>query len=222
MNIPQDFGRRMATTDRRLLTPEPQRVLPVALHPEILRRVLCGRVRRIHLTDRRYARLQPGDMLWVREGLTIPKRQPRGDGLSLVYGGDGTQREIRWPRAIARPSAGWVPSQAMPVHASRLTLVVQSVHEMRLQQITEDAAIAAGVEIEPGRGFGNPMVHSHHGQVFDDATDAFGRLWDCTLGPEALGAQAWSANPEVVAIEFRAIARNIARLFPGLGTGGVR
>ena len=48
------------------------------------------------------------------------------------------------------------------------------------------------------------------------------RLWDCALGPEAIGPHAWSVNPEVVAISFRAIARNIVRLFPGLGSGGVR
>lgn len=109
----------------------------------------------------------------------------------------------------------------MPVHASRLTLVVQSVHEMRLQQITEDEAVAAGVELE-GEGFGNPLVHSHHGQVFAQAPEAFGRMWDCALGPEAIGPHGWCANPEVVAIRFRAIARNVVRLFPGLGSGGVR
>jgi len=218
----QQSGARIAMADRRLMMPEPQRVLPVSLHPEILRRAITGRVRLMCLTDRRYARMQPGDMLWVREGLTIPARQPCGDALALVYGGDGSHMEIRWPRALARPSPGWLPGQAMPVHASRLTLVVTSVSEMRLQQITEDAAIAAGVELEAGGGFGNPLVHGHHGQVFSDATEAFGRMWDCALGPEAIGPHAWSGNPEVVAIGFRAVARNIARMFPGLGSGGVR
>lgn len=80
----QPFGARPTIADRRLLVPEPQRVLPVALHPEILRRTITGRVRLIHLCDRRYARMQPGDMLWVREGLTIPARQPRGDALAVV------------------------------------------------------------------------------------------------------------------------------------------
>lgn len=217
----QPFAARPAMADRRLLIPEPQRVMPVSLHPEILRRTITGRVRLIHRPDRRYARLQPGDMLWVREGLTIPARQPRGDALAVVYGGDGTHKEIHWPRAIARPSTGWLPAQAMPVHASRLTLVVTSVTEMRLQQITEDEAIAAGIELDAG-GFGNPLVHSHHGQVFAQAPEAFGRMWDCALGPEAIGPHSWTVNPEVTAIGFRAIARNVVRLFPGLGSGGVR
>jgi|GEM_PF-3003929 len=204
------------------MIPEPQRVVSATLHPEILRRVISGRIRRIHVPDRRFSRLTVNDMIWVREGLTIPIRQPDGDALSVIYGGDGSHKEIRWPRALARPSAGWLAPQAMPVHASRLTLVVQAVEEMRLQQITEDAAIAAGVDIEPVGGFSNPMVHSYHGQVFETAAEAFGRLWDCTLYPDMPDPLTWASNPEVVAIEFRAIARNVARLFPALGSGGVR
>lgn len=205
-----------------MIHPEPQRVLSITLHPEILRRVTAGRVRRLLVPDSRFARLHPGDMIWVREGLTIPARQPRGDYLGVVYGGSGEYRDLRWPSALARPSRGWLPPEAMPVHASRLTLLVRDVTEMRLQQITEDEAIAAGVDIEGGDRYGNPLVANLTGQYFDTAVEAFGRMWDCALGAESLGPKAWGCNPEVVALEIRAIARNLASLIPGVGKGGVR
>lgn len=72
-----------------IIQAEPNRVLPIILNPEIQRRIVAGRVRIVHQTGKRYARLEPGDALWVREALTIPHRQAGGDWLSVVYGGDG-------------------------------------------------------------------------------------------------------------------------------------
>lgn len=200
-----------------IIQAEPQRVLPIILHPEILRRIIAGRVRIIHQTNKRYARLEPGDALWVREGMHIP-RQQCGDWLSVVYTGDGGRRDVRWPKVIARPSAGKLPPSAMPVHASRLTLIVTSVREMRLQQISEISAVSAGVDMELG-GFANPLRQN---QVFHNAAEAFGRMWDCALHASEPENSFWLANPEVIEIGIRAIARNIADLVPGLGHGGVR
>lgn len=201
-----------------IIQAEPQRVLPIILHPEIQRRIVAGRVRVVHQTGKRYARLEPGDALWVRETLTIPHRQSGGDWLSVVYNGDGARKDLRWPKVIARPSDGKLPPSAMPVHASRLTLIVTSVREMRLQQISEISAVSAGVDMELG-GFANPLRQN---QVFEHAAEAFGRMWDCALDTAALTNACWTVNPEVIEIGIRAIARNIADLVPGLGHGGVR
>ena len=201
-----------------IIQAEPNRVLPIILNPEIQRRIVAGRVRIVHQIRKRYARLEPGDALWVREGLTIPHRQAGGDWLSVVYGGDGARKDVRWPKVIARPSADKLPPSAMPVHASRLTLIVTSVHEMRLQQISEHSAVAAGVDMELG-GFANPLRQN---QVFENAAEAFGRMWDCALDASELDSSFWAANPEVLEIGIRAVARNIADLVPGLGHGGVR
>lgn len=201
-----------------IIQAEPRRMLPITLNTEIQRRIVAGRVRVVHQTDKRYARIEPGDALWVREGLTIPHRQAGGDWLSVVYGADGAREDIRWPKVIARPSTEKLPPSAMPVHASRLTLIVTSIREMRLKQIDEISAVSAGVDMELG-GFSNPLRHN---QVFENAAEAFGRMWDCALDASDLGSSCWTANPEVVEIGIRAVARNIADLVPGLGSGGVR
>lgn len=197
---------------------EPTRVLPIALHPEIVRRIIAGRIRIIHHACKRFDRLEPGDALWVREWLTIPRRQTGGNWLTVVNDGDGVSRDIRWPKVIARPSQGRLPASAMPVHASRLTLIVTSVQVLRLHAVSEISAVAAGVDIELG-GFANPFQDS---QCFSTAIDAFGRMWDCTLDGNAFYKLSWMLNPEVVEIGIRAVARNIADLVPGLGSGGVR
>jgi len=203
-----------------MIQPEPQRVLPVTLHGALVPRIIAGRVRLIHLTGARARNLSPGDMLWLREPLKIPKRQPGGDHLAVTYFGETFPVHLRWPRALARPSPGTLPAEAMPVHCSRLTLVASRVTPMRLQQITDDEAIMAGVELALAPvAFCNPLVE---GQCFEYPAEAFGHLWDCALGAAALGPDCWTANPEVVAVEFRARSRNIAQLVPGLGSGGAR
>jgi hypothetical protein len=199
-----------------MILPDPQRVLPVILHPEILRLVMASRVRVLHLAGRAYARLSEGDVLWVREGMHLPVRQPGGDVLRVVYGGSGAERLVPWPRGIKAPGPGAVPPAGMPVQMSRLTLVVTQMARMRIQQIEEADAIAAGVLIE-GAGFCSPLSDL---LPVPGAVEAFGRMWDAVCGFDLrLG---WAVNPEVTQVHIRAIARNVGDLVPGLGKGGVR
>jgi len=201
-----------------IIQAEPTRVLPIALHPEIVRRIIAGRIRTIHHTCMRFDRLVSGDALWVREWLTIPRCQTGENWLTVVHDGDGVSRDIRWPKVIARPSQGRLPASAMPVHASRLTLIVTAVRVMRLHAVSEISAVAAGVDIDLG-GFANPL---HANQFFPTAAEAFGRMWDCALDGDAFNKAWWMLNPEIVEIGIRAVARNIADLVPGIGSGGVR
>jgi hypothetical protein len=203
---------------RAKLHPQVQRVMPVALHPEILRRILSNRIHVVLLTEPRAARLVPGDMLWVREPLTIPARQPEGGFLDVVYGGDGQLRRLRWPRVLARPGERHLPAEAMPVHASRVTLIVARAQRIRLQQIGTDDAVGAGVMVEP-EGYGNPLAHE---QYFGSVAEAFGRMWDCALGGRAIGLLAWTCNPEVTQLDVKTVMRNVADLVPGLGAGAAR
>lgn len=197
---------------------EPRRVLSIDLLPDIQRRILSGRVRVVVQAGKRFERLEVGDALWVREALRIPASGPGGHWLRVCYEIDGERRDIRWPRAIARPSSGRLPAIGMPMVASRLTLIVTSLRKARLHQISEDAAVAAGVDLERG-GFSNPLRAD---QVFEDVTEAFGRMWDCMVAPSDIGRLCWAENPEVVEIGIAPIARNIGDLVRGVGHGGVR
>ncbi len=128
-----------------------------------------------------------GDRLWVRESL---KRNPH----LWVYSADGA--EVGWParQALAEKLLDYAPSIHMPKAASRLTLTVTDVRVQRLQDISEEDAIAEGVEPIVDHGVGNQNLHRI----------AFDQLWDRIHGDGATYAHPW-----VVAYSFTVERRNI-------------
>lgn len=133
---------------------------------------------------------QPGDRLWVRETL-----YQEGDGFK--YAADALYHpnnagKWKWKN-------DYLPSIHMPRWASRITLEITSVRVERLQDITEDDAIAEGLKICPNM---NGMGHT--GYVFPDCDydkaglchsspwTAFYQGWEMINGPDS-----WDANPWV-------------------------
>lgn len=108
----------------------------------------------------------PGDVLWVRETWNITVE-------GYKYRADGVQRG--WT---------WRPSIHMPRRAARLFLRLTDVRVQRVRDISEDDALAEGVDkrIVCGR-------ESHRA--------AFALLWD-----ECYGAGAWDRNDWVWALTF--------------------
>jgi hypothetical protein len=141
----------------------------------------------------------PGDRLWVRETWCQKACEVHG---SLVdgeahYAADGY--EVRHVDDINR--SPWRPSIHMPRWASRITLEVTDVRVERLHAITEQDAIAEGVNpgdaytvFQAGVGIRSDIGNTHQG--------AFMCLWD-----EINGARApWVSNPWVWRVEFRRIS----------------
>ena len=135
-----------------------------------------------------------GDLLWVRE------RLDEGAAGSVVYHATGD----------VHPDAEWVwqrkslPSIHCPRGLSRITLEVTDVRVQRLQDISEEDAMAEGVErLKSGRGYysakhGRGAVH--FGVYHDYATEAFADLWETIHGPDA-----WDRNCWVAAYTFRRV-----------------
>lgn len=94
----------------------------------------------------------------------------------------------------------------MPKWASRITLIVEGVKVERLRDISEADAIAEGADISPDHRSqitGGPMVKVGPGTYMSPIA-WYHRLWD-----DINGADAWDANPWVVAYTFRRIMGNI-------------
>lgn len=89
----------------------------------------------------------------------------------------------------------------MPRKASRLTLFVTEVRVERLQDCSEADAIAEGIE-QHGRFFGLPDTDWDDAEL--TAVKAYHRLWNSING-----AEAWEANPWVVAVSFDVRKGNI-------------
>ncbi|MBX6183672.1 hypothetical protein ISD42_01655 [Pseudomonas aeruginosa] len=128
---------------------------------------------------------KPGDRLWVREtfadiGCRLTFRADLEDGAHC---------------SVTR----WTPSLHMPRWASRILLEITAVHVERLQDISEEQALAEGVR-------GEPCDHARQacadiGCWGDTAKGAFGFLWE-SLNGEGI----WAANPWVWVVEFKRVA----------------
>jgi hypothetical protein len=90
----------------------------------------------------------------------------------------------------------WRSGRFMPRWASRLTLIVTDVRVERLQDISEVDALAEGVD----------RIHYPDTGDWGWPQQAFRDLWNSIIG-----ADAWDANPYVVAIGFTVKHGNIDR-----------
>ncbi len=142
---------------------------------------------------------QPGDRLWVREtwGLQV-RSYGGGAGEFIVY------RATNPDAIYCRSSEGreypvkWKPGIHMRRHSSRILLEITAVRVERLQDISEEQALAEGVR-------GEPCDHARQacsdiGCWGDTAKGAFGFLWE-----QLNGAGAWQANPRVWVVEFKRV-----------------
>lgn len=142
---------------------------------------------------------KPGDQLWVREGWAnsvtakgvccVAFRADNSGRLLLCHDeGEGDEAGLGGPAEPWLELVKWKPSIHMPRWASRLTLEVTEVRVQRLQDISENDAIAEGAQCA-----GFPASLSNRG--------AFAKLWDKINGSE--GYCHWGANPWVWAVSFK-------------------
>ncbi len=162
---------------------------------------------------------QPGDRLWVRETWTDVNMC---GAPALAYRADEDIRDLMEepgflddrgafnyddPRVKPYPfacwyaeldQARWRPSIHMPRWASRILLEITAVRVERLQDISEEQALAEGVR-------GEPCDHARQacadiGCWGDTAKGAFGFLWESLKGEGS-----WAANPWVWVVEFKRV-----------------
>ncbi|HFQ2794743.1 TPA: hypothetical protein ACHQHX_005778 [Pseudomonas aeruginosa] len=142
---------------------------------------------------------EPGDRLWVREtwGLQV-RSYGGGAGEFIVY------RATNPDAIYCKSSEGreypvkWKPSIHMRRHSSRILLEITAVRVERLQDISEEQALAEGVR-------GEPCDHTRQacadiGCWGDTAKGAFGFLWESLKGEGS-----WAANPWVWVVEFKRV-----------------
>jgi hypothetical protein len=149
-------------------------------------------------------RIRPGDRLWVRETFvgywTAEDANPKmtkllGEDSWIGYSADN--EFASWPYRK--------PAIHMPRSASRITLTVTEVRRQRLQEISEDDAIAEGVCHWIAEQEGYRSAEAAFARViYGSCTKAFSHLWETIHG-----ADSWETDPEVIALTFTVSARNI-------------
>lgn len=145
-----------------------------------------------------------GDRLWVRETW----RPAISDSHEcFAYKADNKYKCGKDAPTDYQPE--WKPSIHMPRSACRLILEVSDVRVERLQDISEEDAIAEGIE---SRMIGNRFYKNYLSKekdymgsklwFFDSPIDSFRSLWELING-----ANSWDANPRVWAIGFNIYGR---------------
>jgi hypothetical protein len=139
-----------------------------------------------------------GDRLWVKETwLTTPAYDDlppgeMGGEEPLLYLAD--HAKANWPTACGAQRGRTRVSIHMPRWASRLTLTVNDVRIERLNDISEEDAIAEGLEwVAPGMW----SVDRTLPIIGHDPIHVYAQLWDHINGPGA-----WEANPWVTVTGF--------------------
>ncbi len=137
----------------------------------------------------------PGDRLWVKENF-------RPTGIFAMYKPRDTKACGRFsyqadPVQLERDKTiKWRPSIFTPRWASRITLEITNVRLERLQDITEEDALAEGADIDRGSAYD---LAGHQGvQAHTTARGCFETLWGSIYGPDS-----WRSNPWVWVIEFK-------------------
>lgn len=152
---------------------------------------------------------QPGDRLWVREtwqGPLISDEEQAAhqswwkdlkkfqDPAHCAYRASGDDNEYVDPDGDFH--CKWKPSIHMPRWASRILLEITGVRIERLQDISEEQAVAEGVHFDKRRWF----TTDEGGPAFIWPQHAFEHLWRSING-----ADSWAANPWVWVVEFKRV-----------------
>ncbi|MDO9052912.1 MAG: hypothetical protein Q7U37_03135 [Gallionella sp.] len=167
-----------------------------------------------------------GDQLWVRETYQaffedeMPADRPKGPQHTMGQPANKDRKSFAYYRADGEGvrnvygEPNWRPSIHMPRKYSRIQLEITGVRVERLNDISEQDAIAEGLKGITKDGnlikYGIPDADGYPGT--DDIgcpwenwranpADAYRRLWESING-----AGSWNANPWVWVIEFRMVA----------------
>lgn len=138
----------------------------------------------------------PGDRLWGKETWGMQRHGDVTDWFRDSLRGDDwlsdfweVQYRAEW--GPCQEGCFWRPSIYMPRWASRLTLEIEAVRVERLQEISEEDAMAEGWDPQ---WRANEIVDQYRPLLW------YGSLWCDINGPAS-----WDANPWVWVIQFRRI-----------------
>lgn len=199
-------GRKTVT--RRVVKPAPQMVtdhsaVPWEGDPGVLLRLL-------EQSGRKCPYGQPGDRLWVRESLRYDSEYGH------FYAAGGKHGETVYLCSLlddddkqTGPSYdGLLPERSVPsIHLhrrySRILLEITAVRVERLQEITEQQALAEGIDLEQLADSQEryDMVADHNMTGRPTAGGEFRDLWASINGIES-----WDANPWCWVVEFKRVA----------------
>ncbi len=140
----------------------------------------------------------PGDLLYVKERMRVVGRLARGRVI-VEYMADGERMhcnipETHWDKPTSQPSEKFHNARFMPKWAARIWHEATTIDVERVQDITEDGAIAEGA---------SPMHLDDLGQTWKTHRRGFRTLWDSINLNRGYG---WDVNPRVYAVGHKLLS----------------
>jgi hypothetical protein len=109
-------------------------------------------------------------------------------------------------KAVIIKTVPWIPSIHMPKAAARLWLLLEGIGAERLQDISEEDAIAEGIEKYGPFGEYKGAIHPNGGSMkfraYERASRAFQDLWEGINGEDS-----WKINPWVWTLKFKELSK---------------
>lgn len=154
---------------------------------------------------------KPGDILWVKETWAFFSGINSDE---IVYKSDRLFDTKAKEHLVANK---WKPSIHMPKSAARIWLMIEDIRVERVQDISEEDAIAEGVERSGKKGYCR-MFQKYESEMYKSylpekspnvlytlaltAKCSFESLWWAINGKES-----WNSNPWVWVIKFRVLSK---------------
>jgi hypothetical protein len=162
----------------------------------------------------RFAYGQVGDHLWVRESfLPDPPQTGEWDYYAytdgVLHNFNAIPEKYRTPRHVLHKATReqqfkdlkWLPSIHMPRWASRITLEITKIDVERVQEISEEDAIAEGISDTTLSASYTGIAHKARGRCKLE----YASLWNAINAKRDGGWFAWEKNPYVWVIEFKRV-----------------
>lgn len=145
-----------------------------------------------------------GDIIWVRE--TFQKLESvKHKEIDFLYKAD-----VEYHNYFNSDLVVWSPSIFMPKEAARIFLKVTNVRVERLQDISEEDAIAEGIAVSSKVGSDGHYYYKDYNDTTDwpevgwmHASTSFQTLWDSINEKK----HPWNSNPWVWVYEFERIEK---------------
>jgi hypothetical protein len=157
-----------------------------------------------------------GDQLWVREsfwayGKWEQRYSEKKQWMEWCFVDMTVERDRLYQYADPTPEKfrhrrdidpAWWPRNSihMPRKASRIQLEITGIRVERLQDISEDDAVAEGIQLFSDGTFKNYLLEDHFDQPGLLPIESYKSLWETINGPSS-----WDANPWVWVVEFKVI-----------------
>ena len=192
----------LKTETCRIIEPQPRKSVYGASEPDRLQwKHQTGRLEQLLRIIEAVAPLGgPGDLLHCREAFRFESQWDEHSPAAVMGCSEAVAIHFEADGPAPAGFGRYRPARFMPGQLSRLKRRIVSVTARRIQDMTDEQAIAEGVKwYEPG------VTGMLKGREQETPLGEFQKLWDSINSERSGGAYSWASNPFVLSYKFEVL-----------------